>query len=55
MTLDDEIRGLIAHRTAGPEIQRTAVENGMRTLRVAGARRVRDGIFGPDELLRVLS
>ena len=55
MTLDDEIRSLIAHRTAGPDIQRTAVENGMRTLRVAGARRVRDAIFGPDELLRVLS
>ncbi len=55
MTLDDEIRSLIAQRTAGPEIQRVAVENGMRTLRVAGARRVRQGTFGPDELLRVLS
>ncbi|MEO6467911.1 MAG: ATPase, T2SS/T4P/T4SS family, partial [Acidimicrobiia bacterium] len=55
MALDDEIRALIAQRTAGPEVQRIAVKNGMRTLRVAGARRVRDGIFGPDELLRVLS
>ena len=55
MTLTDDIRGLIAQRAAGPEIQRVAIEAGMRTLRVAGARRVREGTFGPDELLRVLS
>ena len=55
MTLTDDIRALIAQRAAGPEIQRVATEAGMRTLRVAGARRVREGTFGPDELLRVLS
>jgi type IV pilus assembly protein PilB len=55
MVLDDEIRSLIAHRCSGPDIERAAVEGGMRTLRVAGARRVRDGVFGPDELIRVLS
>ena len=38
-----------------PKIEQASVDAGMRTLRVAGARRVRDGIFGPDELLRVLS
>ncbi len=55
MVLNDEIRALIARRSSGPEIEQASVEAGMRTLRVAGARRVRDGIFGPDELLRVLS
>ena len=55
MTLNDDIRSLIAQRAAGPEIQRVAIEGGMRTLRIAGARRVREGTFGPDELLRVLS
>ena len=55
MVLNDEIRALIARRSSGPEIERASVESGMRTLRVAGARRVRDGVFGPDELLRVLS
>ena len=55
MILEDEIRALIARRASGPEIQRAAVEAGMRTLQVAGARRVRDGLFGPDELIRVLS
>ena len=55
MVLDDEIRALIARRSSGPEIEQASVEAGMRTLRVAGARRVRDGVFGPDELIRVLS
>ncbi len=55
MLLDDEIRALIAHRASGPEVERAAVAGGMSTLRVAGARRVRSGVFGPDELLRVLS
>jgi type IV pilus assembly protein PilB len=55
MVLNDEIGALIARRAAGPEIQRAAVAGGMRTLRTAGAHRVRDGLFGPDELIRVLS
>ena len=55
MVLDDEIRALIARRASGPEIEHAAVDAGMRTLRMAGARRVRDGLFGPDELIRVLS
>jgi type IV pilus assembly protein PilB len=55
MVLNDEIRALIARRSSGPEIEQASVDAGMRTLRVAGVRRVRDGIFGPDELLRVLS
>ena len=55
MVIDDEIRALVAHRASAPDVERAAVAGGMRTLRVAGARRVRDGIFGPDELIRVLS
>ena len=55
MVLDDEIRSLIARRAAGPEIEQAAVEAGTRTLRTAAIHRVREGIFGPDELVRVLS
>ena len=55
MTMTDDIRALVAQRAAGPEIQAVAVEAGMRTLIQAGARRVHEGLFGPDELLRVLS
>ena len=55
MTMSDDIRALVAQRAAGPEIQTVAIDAGMRTLRQAGARKVHEGIFGPDELLRVLS
>jgi type IV pilus assembly protein PilB len=55
LTMSDDIRALVAHRAPGPEIQTVAVEAGMRTLRQAGARKVHEGVFGPDELLRVLS
>ena len=55
MTLDDEIRALIAHRAAGPDIERAAVEAGMRTLRTRPATEVHEGIMGPDEMARVLS
>ncbi len=55
MTMSDEIGALIARRASGPEIQNVAVEAGMRTLRIAGAHRVHEGVFGPEELLRVLS
>ncbi len=55
MVLDDQIRALIARRAAGHEIERAAIEAGTRTLRTAAIHRVRDGLIGPDELVRVLS
>ncbi len=55
MVLDDQIRSLIARRAAGPEIERAAVEAGTRTLRTAAIHKVRAGLIGPDELVRVLS
>jgi type IV pilus assembly protein PilB len=55
MLVDDEIRALIARRAAGPDIERAAVAGGTRTLRAAALQRVRSGIFGPDEFIRVLS
>jgi type IV pilus assembly protein PilB len=55
MLLDDEIRSLIARRAGGPQIEAAAVAAGTRTLRLAAVQRVRDGILGPDELVRVLS
>jgi len=55
MLLDDEIRSLIARRAAGPEIEKAAIAGGMLTLQQAGTRRIRAGLFGPEELARVLS
>ncbi len=55
MLLDDEIRSLVARRSPAPDIEAAAIAGGMLTLREAGVRRVRAGLFGPDELVRVLS
>ncbi len=55
MTMTDEIRALVAQRASGPEVERASIAGGMRTLRIAGIHRVHEGIFGPEELLRVLS
>lgn len=55
MTLNDEIRSLIAHRASGPDIERAAVAAGTNTLRNAAIARVRECAIGPDEMVRVLS
>ncbi len=53
MPLDDDIRALIAARASAPDIERAAVAAGTRTLRGSAVQRVRDGVIGPDELIRV--
>jgi type IV pilus assembly protein PilB len=54
MTVSDEIRTMIVARAAAQEIRRIAVEQGMRTLRVDGLAKVRDGETTLLELERVL-
>jgi len=53
MLLDDRIRSLILKNTDSGTIKRAALENGMRTLRMDGARRVLAGATTIEELLRV--
>ena len=53
MLLDDRIRSLILKNVDSGTIKRAALENGMRTLRMDGARRVLAGATTIEELLRV--
>ncbi len=53
MLVDDRIRSLILKNADSNTIKRTALEHGMRTLRMDGARRVLSGDTTIEELLRV--
>jgi general secretion pathway protein E len=53
MLVDDRIRSLILKNADSNTIKRTALENGMTTLRMDGARRVLAGATTIEELLRV--
>jgi type IV pilus assembly protein PilB len=55
MPITDEIRRLIVDRASVADIERTAVEQGMDTLRVAALRRVASGELSIDEMLRIAS
>ena len=52
MLIDDAIRDLIAQNVDSKRIKRQAVANGMRTLRVDGARKVLRGLTSIAEVLR---
>jgi general secretion pathway protein E len=52
MVVDDSIRALITQSTDSKTIKRKAVENGMRTLRADGARKVVEGVTSIEEVLR---
>jgi general secretion pathway protein E len=52
MLIDDAIRDLIAQNVDSKRIKRQAVANGMRTLRVDGARKVLRGMTSIAEVLR---
>lgn len=53
MSLDDKIKDLILARSSSQAIKRAAQDNGMRTLREDGLRKVMQGITTIDEVLRV--
>lgn len=53
LTLSDAIRRLILHHAEAREIQRVAVEEGMRTMYEDGLLKVLDGTTSLDEVLRV--
>ena len=52
MLIDDAIRDLVAQNVDSKRIKRQAVANGMRTLRVDGARKVLRGMTSIAEVLR---
>ncbi len=53
LILNEALRPLILNRAASSTIAQRAMENGMRTLRVDGWRKVRNGITTIEEVLRV--
>jgi general secretion pathway protein E len=50
---DDALRAQIMQRTGATDIKRSAMERGMITLRMDGAKKVLAGLTSPDEVLRV--
>lgn len=53
MPISDEIRELILEGASANEIKKTAVRLGMKTLRMSGLSKVKDGITSIEEVLRV--
>ncbi len=53
LLVDDEIRRMVLERTNTGEIKKAAVNKGMRTLRMDGARQVREGNTTIEEVVRV--
>jgi len=53
MLMNDELRSLVVHRRPANEIKKTALENGLVTLRRDGWRRVLEGVTTVDEVVRV--
>lgn len=53
MPISDEIRELILEGASANEIKKTAVRLGMKTLRMSGLSKVKEGITSVEEVLRV--
>jgi len=53
MVVKEQLRPLILQRAAASTIAQRAIEGGMRTLRVDGWNKVRNGITTIEEVLRV--
>jgi len=53
ITIDDDIRNLIVKRTTARQIKLAAIEKGMKTLRMVGLDRVKEGSTTLEEVIRV--
>lgn len=51
MTMSDELRKLVIQRASGAELKHVAVDQGMKTLRMAGLQKVRDGLTTVEQVL----
>jgi len=55
LKVTDEVRGLVLKREASSTIKKVAMEQGMKTLRQSGIRKIIEGVSTPDEVNRVVS
>lgn len=53
MVISDEIKELILEGATTDEIKKGAIKNGMKTLRMSGLTKVKDGVTSVEEVLRV--
>jgi len=53
MDMTDEVKELTLRRASATEIKRAAVEQGMKTLRMSGVTKIREGVTTIEEVLRV--
>ena len=53
MPLRDEIKEMILEGASADEIKKTAVRLGMKTLRMSGLTKIKEGITSVEEVLRV--
>jgi type IV pilus assembly protein PilB len=53
MTITDEIKELVLEGASSLDIKREAIKGGMKTLRMSGIAKVREGVTTIDEVLRV--
>jgi type IV pilus assembly protein PilB len=53
MTLGDELKELVLEGASTEEIKRCAIRNGMKTLRMSGLTKVKEGVTSIEEVLRV--
>ena len=53
MPITSGIRKILHQKVTADEIQEVAVKEGMNTLRMAGARNVKEGITSIEEMVRV--
>jgi type IV pilus assembly protein PilB len=52
LSVDDEIRGLILEGASATEIKKKAVACGMKTLRLSGLTKLKEGVTTIEEILR---
>ena len=55
ITIDDDIRDMIMRRASAQQLKQAAIEKGMKTLRMVGLERVKDGSTTLEEVLRITS
>ena len=55
MTMSDELRKMVIQRVGAQELGKLAIQQGMKTLRVVGLEKVRDGFSTLEQTLLVTS
>jgi type IV pilus assembly protein PilB len=55
MTISDQVRKMVISQASTRDISKAAIEEGMRTLRMVGLDRVRDGITTLEQVMLITS